>query len=286
MASPFVLPGGNVQVCFSGGRTSAFLLHSILEANGGLPDRARVVFTNTGAEHPATLDFVAEVAARWSVRVDWVEYRAPEGKRPTFEVVSHNSASRDFLPFREAIRRKRAVPNIAQKFCTIELKIRTAKRFLVAQGWDRWTSALGIRADESDRLAGVTSFGGRSLRVPYVERAAGWLPLVDAGVTRRDVLSFWCRQPFDLALASGRNQTPLGNCVGCFLKSEATLAALWRDVPDLMEPFRAVEVETGRQFNKAFSHAQLADYVDRQGAWVFNDRSFLCQASHGECAPY
>lgn len=29
--APFLLPAGNVQVAFSGGRTSAYLLHRLLE---------------------------------------------------------------------------------------------------------------------------------------------------------------------------------------------------------------------------------------------------------------
>ncbi|MEY4953486.1 MAG: hypothetical protein RL299_1910, partial [Pseudomonadota bacterium] len=58
---PYILPDGNVQISFSGGRTSAYMLHHIAEANGGIPDRAQVVFTNTGREMPQTLDFVAEV---------------------------------------------------------------------------------------------------------------------------------------------------------------------------------------------------------------------------------
>lgn len=49
--SPYLLPDGNVQIAFSGGRTSAFMLHQILEANGGIPeDRCEVTFQNTGRE--------------------------------------------------------------------------------------------------------------------------------------------------------------------------------------------------------------------------------------------
>ena len=61
---PFILPDGNVQIAFSGGRTSGYMLHQILEANGGLTDRVEVTFQNTGREMPQTLDFVAEVGRR------------------------------------------------------------------------------------------------------------------------------------------------------------------------------------------------------------------------------
>ena len=59
--SPYTLPNGNVQISFSGGRTSGYMLHAIMEANGGLPERARVVFANTGRERNETLDFVQEI---------------------------------------------------------------------------------------------------------------------------------------------------------------------------------------------------------------------------------
>ena len=56
MKSPYTLPDGNVKIAFSGGRTSGYMLHEILEANGDLPERCKVVFANTGREMPETLD--------------------------------------------------------------------------------------------------------------------------------------------------------------------------------------------------------------------------------------
>ncbi len=40
MGSCYVLPDGNVQIAFSGGRTSGYLLRQILDANAGIPSRA------------------------------------------------------------------------------------------------------------------------------------------------------------------------------------------------------------------------------------------------------
>ena len=101
--TPYKLPDKNVLISFSGGRTSAYMLHQILEANGDLPKNCKVVFTNTGREMPETLDFVQECSHKWNVNITWLEYRK---LKPKFEIVSHNSASRNGEPFSECIESK------------------------------------------------------------------------------------------------------------------------------------------------------------------------------------
>jgi 3'-phosphoadenosine 5'-phosphosulfate sulfotransferase (PAPS reductase)/FAD synthetase len=275
--SHYMLPEGNVQIAFSGGRTSAYMLHQILQANGDLPPRVKVTFQNTGREHPATLDFVAEVASRWSVRVVWLEYR-PD--KPLFEVVSHNNASRNGEPFEALIRKKGGyLPNQQQRYCTETLKVLTSKRYLRSLGWDRWTNAKGIRADEANRL-----------NKPDTDRWVSWTPLADAGVSRRDVVGFWRGQPFDLRLPVVNGKTVGGNCVDCFLKSEAEIAAWMRDNPqdDWSERMEALGTKlTGSSsvafFNKRYSRASLRDFINRQGDWLFSIEGALCQADGGEC---
>lgn len=282
--SPYVLPPGNVQISFSGGRTSAYLLHHILEANGGLPeDRCDVIFTNTGREMPQTLDFVAEVGQRWQVPITWLEYR--RGK-PGFEVVGRQGASENGEPFDALIDAKQYLPNVTQRFCTQDLKIRPAKRYLIAKGWKKWMAALGIRADEQRRIKDE----------PQKERWQRWYPLNDAGVTKRHVAAFWNDQPFDLRLPNIKGNCPLGNCDGCFLKSEANRAALVRDYPDRAAWWEAAEARIGAletqkgrpvdnsKFDKRGSWSVLRGFVEKQGDWVFNTDGALCQADDGECA--
>lgn len=275
--NPYTLPPSQVQIAFSGGRTSAYMLHQILDANGGLPDRARVVFANTGREMPETLDFVQEVGSRWGVPIAWVEYL---DEAPRFTVVSHNSASRDGEPFAALIRRRKFLPNQQARFCTGDLKIKPVSRYLVAEGWKSWVSALGIRADEMRRVN----------REPQKERWQRWYPLADAGVTRRDVAAFWQRQPFDLCLPNVNGNTSLGNCDGCFLKSEATLAMLARDYPDRHAWWERMEAETtgattaaAARFCKEYTRKSLRQFIERQGDWIFNTEGALCQANDGEC---
>lgn len=280
-ASPYLLPEGNVSIAFSGGRSSAYMLHEILEANGGLPDRAIVSFQNTGREMPETLDFVQECAQRWNVHVVWLEWRDINTHEKRWEIVSHNSASRNGEPFAELIRKRRMLPNRVARFCTAELKVHTAIRYCRSLGWDGWHNARGLRADEQSRLNGA----------PPRERWKPWHPLADAMVAKRDVQSFWEKQPFDLRLMNVNGKTPHGNCDGCFLKSEANLAALARDYPERaqwwadQEAALAAQIgkSSGAWFNQRRPAQTVIDMVRDKGPGLFSDKEFLCQATDGEC---
>lgn len=266
--NPYILPDGNVQIAFSGGRTSAYMLRQILEANGGLPDRVQVTFQNIGREMPETLDFVAEVGQRWGVKIVWLEYRPVS---PWFERVSHNSASRDGEPFDALIERKKALPNQSQKWCSAELKTKTAKRYLVSLGWRRWTTAIGFRADEGHRE-------------PFkCNRSSSWTPLRENGISRKCVAAFWQKQPFDLALPSVNGKTIGGNCDGCFLKSEAFLSALSRDMPLRHAWWEGHESRINRTFSSRYSRRELREFMERQGDWALTTDGVLCQADDGEC---
>lgn len=270
--SPYLLPDGNVQIAFSGGRTSAYMLHQILEANGGLPDRALVVFANTGREMPETLDFVRDVGSKWGVHVNWVEYHRDLGSHG-FVTVNYEAASRSGQPIIELIEHFGFLPNRVARFCSHEGKTRTAKRFCVARGWEYWTSAVGIRADEA----------GRAITGKIKDRYSVWYPLIDARVTVREVAAFWNAQPFDLRLPNVRGKSWLGNCDGCFLKSEENRAMLARDYPERAAWWAEQEARFGGTFHQSTSWAELTDFAERQGDWLFDTEGALCQANDGEC---
>jgi 3'-phosphoadenosine 5'-phosphosulfate sulfotransferase (PAPS reductase)/FAD synthetase len=272
MSSHYNLPDGNVQISFSGGRTSAFMLHQILEANGDLPDRCQVMFANTGREMPQTLAFVHECSVRWNVPVVWLEYDRVNN-RATYRVASWDNHSMYGEPFEMLVRRKKYLPNTVMRFCTTELKVLTMKRYLTKQlGWKRWSAAVGIRADESRRIKHDSK-----------DCWSYWYPLADAGVTKRDIRDFWNSQPFDLQLENVNGATPLGNCDMCFLKSEKILANIAKTMPDKADWWIRMERETGSTFRKDRDLAAFTEFVGRQSDWVFDDESFFCQADGGEC---
>ena len=94
------LPEGNVLISFSGGRTSAYMLHRIVEANDGLRPECKVLFANTGREMPRTLDFVRDVQKHIGVDVTWLEYdRAPSNRYANgtahFNITNWDEAARE-----------------------------------------------------------------------------------------------------------------------------------------------------------------------------------------------
>jgi len=240
--SPYRITGPAI-ISFSGGRTSAFMLHQILEAHGGrLPDDVKVAFANTGKERPETLRFVHECETRWNVPVAWLEWRAREvdanreslkvwldEKDPerrlvseeAFEVVGYNSASRNGEPFEAVIALKQRLPNWRERWCTAYLKVDVLIAYARSLGLDagQYTEVVGLRHDEGHRiLKGMANAEKYGRRMAY--------PLSKAKATKANVMAFWKSQPFDLQL-----QPWEGNCDLCFLKGRGLLKRIIRDDP-------------------------------------------------------
>jgi 3'-phosphoadenosine 5'-phosphosulfate sulfotransferase (PAPS reductase)/FAD synthetase len=266
-------------ISFSGGRTSAYMLWRVLDANGGLPDVAQVCFENTGKEDPATLRFVRECGARWGVRVRWLEYRTALVPADRWAEVDFDSASRDGQPFEAAIRQRQFLPNPITRFCTVELKIRTAHRFLKSLGWTEWDQMVGIRADEQRRVSKI-----RARPSPEIAAETMTMPLADAGVTLADVHAFWSQQPFGLELQTVNGRTLAGNCDLCYLKPAAQVMSLIAEKPDRavwwarMEALALASTADGARFrNDRPSYSQMAAFADQQGdLFDHDDEAIAC----------
>lgn len=276
MRDPFKIDGPAV-VSVSGGRTSGLMLRRVLDAHGGmLPATVLPVFCNTGKERSETLDFVERMSQRWSVAIVWLEYRKDSSRpvsvrgrngqpaigRHGFAVVNYESASRDGRPFdelldvmaefrREVKNADPLLPNPVQRFCTGEMKVRTAGRYLTSLGWDleATTDAIGLRADEPRRVAKLEG------RTPGVwECGYPVAPLARAGVTEADVMAFWAAQPFDLKLSQHE-----GNCDLCMLKAKGKVLRILQSRPDLADWWAGWEAKTGQRFrNDRPGYAALA----------------------------
>lgn len=247
---------GPALISFSGGRTSAYMLHEILKAHDGqLPPDVHVAFANTGKEREETLRFVHECATRWSVRVHWLEWRdTPEG----FEEVGYNSASRNGEPFACLIEKKGYLPNRGAGYCSIELKGRVIADFLrLTFGWKNWRSVIGLRGDE--RLRALKAYDRNDTKKdPWIVT----LPLYEAKVRKEDVWEFWSEQSFDLGLLNYQ-----GNCDICWKKHWKKRARVIRDDPTratwwLNAESNVSQNQTGKQFDIDVSVADLVRYVE------------------------
>ena len=270
--NPYKLPEGDVQIAFSGGRTSAFMLHKILQANGDLPERVKVMFLNTGRELPETIEFIADCRDKWGVEITFLEYDVTPDNKSLFKVVSIDSLDMNGLPFDKLIDRSKSIPRAGLRFCTGQLKIDTPIRYLKDVGWNKWTVAIGIRYDEPRRI--------KPNRKKYM---TNWYPMFEAKHTNEDVLDFWSKQNFDLKLPSINGRTVGGNCDFCFLKSEASLVDMYRKHPERAQWWIDAEKRTGKTFRDKQSYESLFDFIDKQADWVFDDEDFFCQKDGGEC---
>jgi 3'-phosphoadenosine 5'-phosphosulfate sulfotransferase (PAPS reductase)/FAD synthetase len=220
---------GPACISFSGGRTSGYMLHRILQAHDGkLPDDVVVCFANTGREHHATLDFVRDCSAHWGVPIAWLEYARG--------VVNYDTASRNGEPFAALIDRRKYLPNPVTRFCTTAMKIEPIGAYLKSLGRVDWMTAIGMRADEPRRVAKLRGQPDK------------FAPLAEAGVTRDNVLAFWAASHFDLALPTHGGITPLGNCDGCFLKGASSLLSVFRAEPERAVWWAAQEAKIGATF--------------------------------------
>ncbi len=218
MGNPYRIdtPG---TVSFSGGATSGFMLWQIIQAyEGKLPDGVKVVFANTGLEHPATLKFIHDVENHWGIKVHWLEYR----QKKTWAEVTYETASRNGEPFDILVEERQYLPNPVTRFCTVELKIRTIDRWAESLGWsDGHTEVVGLRYDEPHRVSRIKANSRRN----QVD-----CPIYHARHTLEDVERFWSEHPFRLGIPR-----LLGNCVGCFLKGRDKIQRIAKDDPESLE---------------------------------------------------
>lgn len=249
MNDPFRMSGPTC-INVSGGRTSAFMLRKILDAhNGYLPPDCFAVFANTGDEREETLAFLAEIERRWC-SLEWIERRGDADNG--FAEVSFETASRHAEPFEELIQERRFLPHHGARICTQEMKIETARSFMLSRGFEHWTSVVGLRFDEPSRVA-----KHREKQVDETDFDSVY-PLHRARYTKADVMEFWSARDFDLGLRAWES-----NCRMCFLKSAAILERTERDAPGSLAWAARMEYRTGATFVKGRRYLQLIERAQR-----------------------
>ena len=204
-----------IVVSFSGGRTSAYLCSLIKKLH---PD-AVFVFMDTGAEHPATYDFVRKcndyfdlnlICLRTVVSDKWKE-------GVSYRVVGINEIGDDLQPWRD-MSLKYGLPYHGGAFCTDRMKTTPCKKYLEdVYGAGNYHLWLGMRIDEPKRL----------------NKKEGFSYLADiSDFEKQDILNWWAKMPFDLQI-----KEHLGNCVFCIKKGINKIALAAKDEPQLADKF-------------------------------------------------
>lgn len=183
---------------FSGGRTSAYMTIHYYKP-GDL-----VIFCDTGREHPKTYKFINDFEAFENIPIIRLKYQNSEN------------------PFRSMLEHhKYRIPNQFKRFCTDELKIKTAKRYLRSIGIRQFENLIGFRADEPLRV---------NRRKQKFKNVIDKFPLYDDGITKPMIIEYFKNKPYDLEVPS-----ILGNCTLCFMKGKNAIIAILREYPELAE---------------------------------------------------
>lgn len=145
-----------------------------------------------------------------------------------FRKVDYQSAARNGEPFDELLEWMTVLPNVVSRGCSTQLKIRTAMRYIFSLGFKEYSPVIGIRKDEEQRATQIIATCD-SFEHPK-------FPLIELGITERDVLEFWRKSDFDLKLDSYE-----GNCDLCFLKAKWKRIRLVKEHPEMVSWWKGWE---------------------------------------------
>lgn len=221
----------NLLISWSGGETSAYMARRLLMTDANLYDQVIVAYANTGEENEETLEFITRCDVEFGFNTVWLEaiVSPVNGEGTRAKVVDFKSASRNGEPF-EAVIAKYGIPNVQNPHCSRELKRKVILAYARSLSWTEYDTAIGIRADEFDRM----STDAIKDRIIY--------PLVNWEIDKPFINRYWRDQPFRLQLKGYE-----GNCKWCWKKSLRKLGTIAQQTPEAFE-FPARMEEKYEQF--------------------------------------
>ena len=205
---------------FSGGKTSAYMTIKYYK-EGDI-----VIFCDTGREHAKTYKFINDFEAHEKI--------------PVIRLGCKDSFS-DML----AKKKYKSLPNQFKRFCTKELKIDTAKRFLREKGILTFNNYIGFRYDEPLRVM---------RRKQIYKKVFDVFPLYEDGTTKEKVNEFFKHKEYNLEIPS-----ILGNCTLCFLKGKNAIINILRSYPEFAKEWIEDE-ELSKQKGNGHTYFQDTPY--------------------------
>lgn len=225
----------NLLVSFSGGETSAFMAQWLKKHYREYGyENIVFVFANTGLENEQTLEFVERCDTHYGLKIHWVEALVWHGERKGtgYTITDFEHAKRKGEPF-EAMIKKYGIPNQAFPHCTRELKQAPIKSF--GKVWfngEKYHTAIGIRADEMDRM------NAKAKEMGFI------YPLISSKMipsTKPMINFYWRSMPFRLELKGYQ-----GNCVTCWKKADKKLYQIAQENPKAFDFMAEMELKYPR----------------------------------------
>jgi hypothetical protein len=202
----------------SGGRTSAMMTIENYQA-GDL-----VIFCDTEREAAGTYKFLDDIEQYEGI--------------PIIRLKTDGGWAR-------MLEKQQGVPNYFKRFCTIQLKVKRARRYLRSLGLMSYENFIGFRFDEPHRVKDYKS---------QWKQVTPRFPLYDAKIKKIDVIRYFQAKPYDLEIPE-----ILGNCDACFMKGASAIISIYAKYPHLAEKW--IEDETnnsnGHTYLPEMSHAQM-----------------------------
>ena len=263
MPKPYDKPGTREILNISGGKDStAMYLVALEQGVDFLP-----VFADTGNEHPATLDYVHELAARTggpavrtvkadlsaqfparreAIRVKWAQQGVPPGVIDRAVEAMQPTG----IPFLDVCMLRSGFPSARMRFCTDRLKIQPILEQVYGPIWeagDELTSWQGVRADESRARRHLPMW-------QHTGMYAIWRPLMhwrEADVWRRHRRHGLEPNPL---YAHGVKRV---GCMPCIMVSKAELRIIAERWPEHIDRVRAWECAVGQATKRTISAATM-----------------------------
>lgn len=253
-------------VSFSGGRTSAYLVHLMEQKRKAENIKVEYVFMDTGAEHPKTYKFIKKCVEYFDIKLTCLQadFNQAVGKGHTYKIVNVNNLKQDLVngPYAQLVK-KYGVPTVKSAWCTSRMKEETHDKYCADKYPNNdFITLIGMRADEPKRYFGKSAFGKikahpydwREFHKIFLGQSDLWIApnakevlalrkqaLEESNIkylceysdfSKSDVNDFWSEMPFDLEI-----EDHLGNCVFCIKKSIGKIALAQRDDPEIESQF-------------------------------------------------
>jgi hypothetical protein len=201
---------------FSGGKTSAYMVIHYYQP-GDL-----VIFCDTGREHPKTYKFINDFEAHEKIPIIRLKYDGG---------------------FENLLSKKKGVPNQFKRYCTVELKIKTTRRYIRSIRIIKYENFVGFRYDEPLRI---------KRRKQMWKQVVDKFPLYDDKIDKQIINAFWNTKPYNLEIPS-----ILGNCTLCFMKGKNAIISILSVYPELAEPWINDEEQKQYTYFKGVTIKQL-----------------------------